>query len=58
VQSAALRVYEKLRQSLVAFAGTAGFQSLAFRALTLAKSEAPGLRAVQIAEDGSLHGLD
>jgi hypothetical protein len=54
---ATLRVYEKLRQSLGAFAGVAGFQSLAFRALTQAKSEAPGLWAVKIAADGSLQGL-
>jgi len=56
-ESVLLRVYEKLRQSLGAFAGVDGFQSLAFRALTQAKSEAPGLWAVQIAEDGSLQGL-
>jgi hypothetical protein len=56
-ESATLRVYEKLRQSLVAFAGTAAFHSLAFRALTQAKSEAPSLWAAQIAEDGSLQGL-
>ena len=56
-ESALLRVYEKLRQSLGAFAGVDGFQSLAFRALTQAKSEAPGLWAAQIAEDGSLQGL-
>jgi ABC-type lipoprotein release transport system permease subunit len=52
-----LRVYEKLRQSLSAFAGVAAFESLAFRALTQAKSEAPGLWGVQVAEDGSLQGL-
>ena len=57
VESPTLRVYEKLRQSLGAFAGVAGFQSLAFRALTLAKSEAPGLWAAQVAADGSLQGL-
>ena len=57
VESAILRVYGKLRQSLGVFAGVASFQSLAFRALTQAKSEAPGLWAVQIAEDGSLQGL-
>jgi len=57
VESATLRVYEKLRQSLGAFAGVFGFQALAFRALTQAKSEAPGLWAVQIAADGSLQGL-
>ena len=56
-ESVLLRVYEKLRQSLGAFAGVDGFQSLAFRALTQAKSEAPGLWAVKIAADGSLQGL-
>jgi len=56
-ESATLRVHEKLRQTLGVFAGAAGFQSLAFRALTQAKSEAPGLWAVQVAEDGSLQGL-
>jgi hypothetical protein len=56
-ESATLRVYEKLRQSLGAFAGVACFESLAFRALTQAKSEAPGLWAVKVAPDGSLQGL-
>ena len=56
-ESATLCVYEKLRQSLGAFAGVAAFESLAFRALTQAKSEAPGLWAVQVAADGSLRGL-
>jgi hypothetical protein len=58
VEFATLRVYEKLRQSLSAFAGVAAFESLAFRALTQAKSEAPSLWAVQVAEGGSLQGLD
>ncbi len=57
MEFATLRVYEKLRQSLSAFAGVAAFESLAFRALTQAKSEAPGLWAVQVAEDGSLQSL-
>jgi hypothetical protein len=57
MEFATLRVYEKLRQSLSAFAGVAAFESLAFRALTQAKSEAPGLWAVQVAEGGSLQGL-
>jgi hypothetical protein len=52
-----LRVYEKLRQSLVPFAGIAAFESLASRALTLAKPEAPSLGAVQITADGSIRGL-
>ena len=53
VESATLRAYEKLRQSLSVFAGVAAFESLAFRALTQTKSEAPGLWAVQVEEDGS-----
>jgi hypothetical protein len=57
VESTTLRVYENLRQNLGAFAGVDGFQALAFRALTQAKSEAPGLWATQIAADGSLQGL-
>jgi len=54
----ALRVYEKLRLSLTAFAGAAAFEALAFRALTQAKSEAPSLWPAQIAAGGSLQGLD
>ena len=56
-ESATLRVYEKLRQSLIVIAGIDGFQSLAFRALIQAKSEAPDLWAVQVAAGGSLQGL-
>ena len=57
VESATLRVYEKLRRSLIAFSGVASFYSLASRALVLASSEAPALKAVRITADGSLHGL-
>ncbi len=57
MEFATLRVYEKLRQSLSAFAGVAAFESLAFRALTQAKSEAPGLSAARVTADGSLQGL-
>jgi len=53
-ESTAFRVYEKLRGSLCALVGVAGFQALASRALTLARSEAPGLCAVQVAADGRL----
>lgn len=48
------RVYEKLRRSLCALAGVAGFRSLASRALTLAQAEAPSLSAMQVTADGSL----
>src|ERR1035437_1737555 len=57
LESTILRVYEKLRQSLGEFAGTAAFQSLASRALVMAKSEKPSLRAVQVSADGGLNGL-
>jgi hypothetical protein len=57
VGSSTLRVYEKLRQSLSTFAGVAAFESLAFRALSQAKSEAPSLWAVQVAAGGSLKGF-
>jgi hypothetical protein len=57
VESATLRTYEKLRQSLVSFAGVAGFQSIAVRALVLAQSESPSLCAVQITAEGALQGL-
>ena len=56
-EAATLRVYEKLRQSLGVFAGSAGFQSLASRALALARSEAPSLSAARVSADGSLQGL-
>jgi hypothetical protein len=52
-----LRVYEKLRQSLGELVGVAGFQSLASRALTLSRPEAPGLSATRVTEDGYLQGL-
>ena len=48
------RVCEKLRQPLTMLAGPAGFRSLLWRALTLAKKESPGLEAVLLADDGSL----
>jgi len=57
MESPALRVYEKLRQSLGEFVGVAGFQSLASRALTLAKPETSSLGAARITEDGSIQGL-
>lgn len=54
---ASVRVYERLRQQLGASVGVDGFQALAARALTLAKSESPRLRAVQITANGDLRGL-
>jgi hypothetical protein len=57
MDSPALRVYEKLHQSLSEFVGVAGFLSLASRALALAKTDAPSLSAVRITADGALLGL-
>ena len=52
-----MRVYEKLRRQLGAPVGPDGFQALASRALALAKSESPRLRAVQVTANGGLRGL-
>ena len=57
MESPTLRVYEKLRESLGEFVGVAGFQSLASRALTLARPDAPSLSAVWVTADGFLQGL-
>jgi hypothetical protein len=57
MMSATLRVYEKLRQCLGAFAGLSAFAALASRALALAKPEAPSLSTAQITADGSMRGL-
>jgi hypothetical protein len=56
-EAAIFRVYEKLRQSLCILAGVDAFQSLAVRALTLARSDAPALCSLQVAVDGSLQRL-
>ena len=52
------RVYEKLRTQLRAPMGTDGFQALACRALSLAKSQSPRLSEVQILANGGLKGLN
>ncbi len=56
-ESPTLRVYEKLRLSLGTFAGVAGFQLLASRALALAKLEDPGFSEARVTEDGAIQGL-
>jgi len=56
-ETATFLVYEKLHQQLRTPIGTSGFQALASRALTLARSEAPSLNAVQITAEGCLRGL-
>lgn len=56
-EPATVRVYERLRRQLGAPVGADGFQSLANRALALARSESPRLRAVQVMANGTLRGL-
>ena len=55
---AAVRVCEKLQTPLIRLTGLAGYSSLLSRAVVLAKSEAPSLRAVSAQPDGSLAGFD
>ena len=54
---ATVRVYERLREQLSAPVGVDGFQTLASRALALAKDQSPMLRAMQVAANGELLGL-
>jgi hypothetical protein len=51
---AAFRVCEKLRRTLTALAGSAGFHSLLSRALVVAQREIPSLSDVRVGADGSL----
>jgi hypothetical protein len=56
-EPATVRVYERLRRQLGAPVGADSFQSLASRALALARSESPRLGAVQVMANGGLRGL-
>lgn len=56
-EPASVRVYERLRRQLGAPMGAEAFQSLATRALVLARSESPRLRVVQVTANGGLRGL-
>jgi len=56
-EPAAMRVYERLRRQLASLMGVDGFQTLASRALALAKSKSPRLRTVQLTANGVLQGL-
>jgi hypothetical protein len=58
LDSPSFRVCEKLRQPLSRLVGTAGFRALLSRALALAGDEMRWLKAIHIAADGSLEGLD
>ncbi len=55
---AAFDVCEKLRNSLAALAGEAGFRSLLSRALVLATVEVAWLKSITVEPDGSLTGLE
>jgi len=57
-ESTTFHVYEKLRRNLSLVVGVAAFQALASRALTVARSEVPGLGAVQVAADGRLQRVN
>jgi hypothetical protein len=52
-----VRVYERLRQQLGAPVGVDGFQTLASRALALAKSQSLRLNTVHVTANGELCGL-
>jgi hypothetical protein len=56
-EPATVRVYEKLRRQLASPVGVDGFQALASRALTLARSQSPQLSTVQVTANGALRGL-
>src|ERR1700691_3042508 len=56
--SVAYPVLEKLRPHLVALMGNGGFQALLARALALARTEVPWLRAVHVNAGGSMEGLE
>lgn len=56
--SAAFHVSEKLRPHLATLIGNEGFRALLSRALALATTEVPWLRAVHVRTDGSLEGVE
>ena len=57
-KSATFPVSDKLRPYLSTLMGDGGFRALLSRALALATSEVPWLRAVQVKTDGTLEGLE
>ncbi len=54
----AVRVCEKLRDSLIRFAGADGFKSLLRRALALARADVPALHSISVNPDCSMEGLE
>ena len=57
VELAPLRVYERLRLQFRAPVGVDAFQALASRALSLTKSQFPGLSSVNLTASGGLRGI-
>jgi hypothetical protein len=56
-EPATLRVYQRLRLQFRAPVGVDAFQALASRALSVAKSQVPGLSAMSVTSNGGLRGL-
>jgi hypothetical protein len=54
----AVRVNEKVRDSVTRVAGSDGFTTLLRRALALARADVPTLETVKLKPDGSLAGLE
>ena len=54
----AVRVCEKLRVSLIRFAGSDGFASLMRRTLALARADTPSLNRITVNPDCSMEGLE
>ena len=54
----AVRVCEKLRISVIRFAGADSSTALLRRALALARSDVPALQKVNVTRDGHLEGLE
>ena len=55
---AAFAVCDKLHPHLATLVGSAGYRALLSRALALAGTEVPWLRAMHVKADGSLEGLE
>ncbi len=56
--SASFQVTYRLRPHLATLMGNGGFRALLTRALVLASTEVPWLRAVRVSADGTLEGLE
>jgi len=54
----AFRACDKLRPRLATMMGEGGFRALILRALALANTETPWLRAARVKPDGALEGLE